>query len=314
MPSRTPARRTASYGTPRLERATACARPLRFELSSAGLAGLLAALARLPWLIAYLLTVPSREVRLSRSEQGHLIRAQLALRRLGIPRYRLAQGVLELPASFQAYLRGHHRQAVRTNIRRAREQGVECRYTAMTAASRARLPADALTLAAFSETCEVAERYEIEFPGNPGECWWACDANGKIVGRAWLTVDSDCALLHTLLCTRKGVRWLLHSAIVERLCAGGCPLLLTNSFDAPLLEPGQQYFQQLLGYTIARLRPRPRRDSSELAFGGAGLSATSKALITTLAVGACAAMLGRFVALAIARGAQPRLAARSKER
>jgi len=55
-------------------------------------------------------------------------------------------------------------------------------------------------------------------------------------------------------CSERYARWLLHTAIVERLCAVGCRLLLTNSFDVPLMAPGQQYFQRLLGYSIARVR------------------------------------------------------------
>jgi hypothetical protein len=34
-------------------------------------------------------------------------------------------------------------------------------------------------------------------------------------------------------------------------------LLFTNSYDAPLSTQGQQHFQHLLGYSVARLCPRP---------------------------------------------------------
>jgi hypothetical protein len=51
---------------------------------------------------------------------------------------------------------------------------------------------------------------------------------------------------------------LLHTAIVEHLSAVGCPLMLTNSDDVPFMPAGHQHFQHLLGYTIARIRPRVR--------------------------------------------------------
>lgn len=263
---------TNSYGSRRLRRASQCARALRFELRSLGPIGLTQTLLRVPSLALFLLRVPCLDVHLSASEPGRMLAAQLSLRRLGIPRYRLAQGVLALPPSITDYLRGRSRQAVRTNIRRALEQGIVCHYMPLTVAAQTALPgAVTLTLARPGDRCEIAGDWvaanAIEVTGTPGECWWACDATGTIVGHAWLTVDERCAVLHALGSSRPGVRWLLHSAIVERLCASRCEVLLTNSFDAPLMEPGAQYFQALLGYTIARVRlhrPHPRHTSAAL--------------------------------------------------
>jgi hypothetical protein len=69
-----------------------------------------------------------------------------------------------------------------------------------------------------------------------------------------VTVDDECALLHSMTSSERYARWLLHTAIVERLCAARCRLLITNSFDVPLMAPGQQYFQRRLGYSVARVR------------------------------------------------------------
>jgi hypothetical protein len=73
-----------------------------------------------------------------------------------------------------------------------------------------------------------------------------------------VTVDEHCALVHSLVTSESDVRWLLHTAIVEDLCDRGCRQLLTNSHDAFLMPPGQQYFQRLLGYSIGRVRPSAR--------------------------------------------------------
>ncbi|MHB1467638.1 MAG: hypothetical protein ACYCU0_10415 [Solirubrobacteraceae bacterium] len=43
------------------------------------------------------------------------------------------------------------------------------------------------------------------------------------------------------------MRWLLHEEIVERLCLTGQELLITNSSDVPVLSPGSQHLQHLLG-------------------------------------------------------------------
>ncbi len=79
----------------------------------------------------------------------------------------------------------------------------------------------------------------------------------------WAPGPDDCraGLLQGMVSTVSYARWLLHTAIVERLC-GECTLLLTNSDDVPLLSSGNQHFQRLLGYSIVRIRAR--RSWSEL--------------------------------------------------
>lgn len=192
-------------------------------------------LARLPALIRYLRGVPRACVALSDRPTGRLIAAHLDLTYLGIPRFRLAQGVLHLPPDFATYLRGRRRQAVRTNVRRASQRAIVCQHRTL----------DSWT----------PDDRDLRMSA-PTEYWWATNRNGEIVGEAWLTVDGACALLHALECSENGVRWLLHTALVQSLCDAGCPLLLTNSCDVPLLPAGQRYFQRLLGYSVARLCPQ----------------------------------------------------------
>lgn len=142
-----------------------------------------------------------------------------------------------MPAEYGAYLRGRSRQAVRTNVARARAEGIRCTHTVVSGWT----PLD-----------------HGQAPAAPAERWQARDRAGVFVGEAWLTIDDDCALMHSLATTRSGVRWLLHTAIVEDLCDRGCGRLLTNSHDAFLMPAGQQYFQHLLGYSIGRVHPSPR--------------------------------------------------------
>jgi hypothetical protein len=225
----------SGYGSDRLGRATTCAHALRFEAAQLGPLRAARTLWQLPALFAYLLGLARVDVRLSDDPAGLAIREHLALRRWGFPRFRLAQGILQLPPDFANYLRGRRRQALRTNMRRSTDRGIECH----------------------SRTVAAWRRHE---PGvtklAPVEHWWATGSNGATVGEAWLTIDRECALLHGLTSAEPYARWSLHTAIVERLCQSGRNMLITNSFDAPLMGPGQQYFQRLLGYSIARLRPR----------------------------------------------------------
>lgn len=194
---------------------------------------------QLPTLVVYLLTLPRVEIPVSNSETGSTIREHLSLRTWGLPRFRLAQGILHLPPHFDAYLRGRRRQALRTNLHRARERGIVCH----------------------SEKLSAWSRRAGELGGVPVEHLWAVDANGTSIADAWVTVDDDCALLHEMTSTALYGRWALHAALVERLCRRGCSLLITNSHDAPLMPPGQQHFQHLLGYSIARLHPARRGGS-----------------------------------------------------
>lgn len=176
-----------------------------------------------------------------------MIGEHFAIRDDGRLRYRHAQGVLPLPAEVSQYLRGHHRQALRTNLNHARRAGFTVDHHHLDGWEPG--PGD-------SRGGEIT-------PG-PIERWDALDRDGGIVAQAVLSVDEEVALLHGLVSSASYARWLLHTAIVERLC-GDCGLLLTNSDDVYLLSPGNRHFQRLLGYEIARLRlAGPHRGRSSL--------------------------------------------------
>jgi hypothetical protein len=180
--------------------------------------------------------LPVTDLRLTASPSGRMIAEHFAIRDGDAFLYRAAQGVLALPGDFAAYMRGRHRQAVRTNVGRARRAGltafgtaVDCWYPGLDDTRRA-----AIT------------------PG-PVERWVVLDAAGSIAAEAILSVDDAVALLHGSVSFAPDARWLIHTAIVERLC-GNAEVLLTNSPDAYFLGPGHQHFQRLLGYRISRLR------------------------------------------------------------
>jgi hypothetical protein len=225
--------RATGYGSPLLAKASACACALRY---AGGLSADLArALCGLPYLIGLLCLAPRTRLSLSESPAGKCIRAHLRLRRWGLPRFRLAQGVLHLPEDYASYLRGRKRQAVRTNVARARSRGIQCTHA---------------TVYGWLLDGHSGEQRA------PAECWQARNRAGTLVGEAWVTIDAECALLHSMTTSETDVRWLLHAAIIEQLCGRGARQLLTNSHDAFLMTPGQQYFQHLLGYSVERVRVR----------------------------------------------------------
>src|SRR5215211_716615 len=65
--------------------------------------------------------LPTLTVSVSDSPTGRVIRKELNRRALGVPTGRLARACLILPDDGRAYLRGKSRQALRTNLSRARE-------------------------------------------------------------------------------------------------------------------------------------------------------------------------------------------------
>jgi hypothetical protein len=179
--------------------------------------------------------LPPAELRLTDSRSGRLIAEHFAIRDGDRFRYRSAQGALSLPADFAVYTRGRHRQALRTNVGHARRAGITITSYA---------------LDDWEPGVGDARRGAIS-PG-PVERWVAFNADGTYAADAILSVDHEVALLHGLVSFVPNARWLLHQAIVERLC-GECGLLLTNSEPAYLLSAGNQHFQRLLGYRISRL-------------------------------------------------------------
>ena len=227
------------FGSPALAAATRVAQACS-AVSGTGVPALLAQIrAGLPRLVWYWMQLPGAAVACSDRPEGRVIRQQLAYREPGRMQRRRAQGVLFLPDSFSSYLKGRHRQAVRTNVANARRRG---------------LTVSARTIEDWTVDPDDPRAGQVTAAA-PLEVWTAFDANGETVGEAVLTVDDETALLHWAVSSVKDARWLLHTEIVSRLC-GSCRTLITNTEDVPLMGAGSQHYQRLLGYSIVRLRAR----------------------------------------------------------
>jgi hypothetical protein len=179
------------------------------------------------------------------SPTGRAIRAYLEERRYGVPTHRVAQSVLVLPRSSQVYLRGRHKQAVRTNLHRARDEHLSC-------AQLTNLPEREAFAAEYADSWErklLIERPEAE--------WWVVfEAEGQPAGLGVVSVDSEVALIWSLVCRSHLARWLLHTEIVTELANRGVTCLLVAARMAPVLDPGMHYFQRRVGYQVAHLKLR----------------------------------------------------------
>jgi hypothetical protein len=186
--------------------------------------------------------LPQVPIRLSAGPAGRMIRQHLAIREGGAYKYRQVQGVLMLPPDMAVYLRGRRRQAVRTNLRRAQEAGL-------------------VVSSGIIETWRPGptdSRGDHLTPG-PIERWVVHDAEGRLVADSIMSVDDEVALLHGMVSIQTWehateARWLLHTAIVERLCGHCKVLLVVSDVAAYALSEGHRHFQRLLGYEVARVR------------------------------------------------------------
>jgi hypothetical protein len=167
-----------------------------------------------------------------------------------------AQAVIQTSVKEHEYLAGRHRQAVRTNIRRARELGITATrlggYDEFAAASApvysSRSGGDAV-LAAMRKP-----------PPSDEFAWYSAST---VTHEAPITVASvalfgDFAVLAVMVgnqdYARIGyARYLLHTFVLGDLAAHGIRHLIVGS--ALRESNGNQYFQRLLGYRICNVEP-----------------------------------------------------------
>ncbi len=230
------------YGGDQLERA--CELVEHFPRGTTSLRGSRLDAVRSLWSV--MTSLPRLSVTLTSSPNGREIDRQLSLRRWGVPKNRIAQAVMPVPASEEAYLRDGHR-IVRRQVRRARAAGVSCEV-----------------LRGEGERAGVRRSLAPRMPGLNGwldvlpypsdACWWvARSANGDPIGLAVVVADSDWALLRILLSKDHPARYLLHTEIALALGRTGVRYLMTSSPMVPRMEPNVRYFQWMLGYQVAHL-------------------------------------------------------------
>jgi hypothetical protein len=182
---------------------------------------------------------------------GRRLVAKYAGRECGIPRD-LAVSVLPLPEVPEDYLRGKSRQALRTNSRRAREQGITCRAV------------DPIETAHRLGQVVPDRWYRDLVPGAQndlyaGLCtgWVAEAADGTTEVLALTSAAGPLARLDLMLSApdREGdARYLLSAHLVTELAASGARLLAVDG--ALTLAPGLRHFQHLLGFGQATLDVR----------------------------------------------------------
>jgi hypothetical protein len=169
-------------------------------------------------------------------------------------RGRLAQAVLELPAAERDYLAGRSRQALRTNLRHARERGVT---SARVLAYGEWLEAASVILAARPDGRRAGQEMSQPGPGQRVAYYVARDAGQAPLAFAAVALFGPFAVLVSLLShpgqhpLSSWARYQLHTCLALDLGRAGARHLLVGS--ALRETAGNQHFQHLLGYRARNL-------------------------------------------------------------
>ncbi len=254
------------YGGPYF--AAASALPLHTGLGRPGrLLTLLAAALRQPRglaaLIVLLLRTRTEEVLLSQSALGHELSLYFDQRFLGaFPQNRLCRAVLILPTCHADYLRGRHRQALRTNLRRADAAGIRCEWItepqqaihACRGILRARRH-ESMTEAEIDRTIRAWSKL---LAGSDITLGVARSKIGTPLALIAAAIDDRVCLIHSAVASNHEARWALHNHLVRFVIARGVEYLLCDGggpFGALGFEPEIHHYQRLLGYELRHLVP-----------------------------------------------------------
>jgi hypothetical protein len=213
-------------------------------------------------LVVLLFGTRSEQVPLSSSLTGRALSAYFDERSLGIfPRNRLCRGLLMLPKDHADYVRGRHRHALRTNLRKAGAAGIRCET--ISDASRV-----------FDELTEIVNHRRIRL--NAAEqtrmASWAAmltgpemtvmiarDRLGSPLAITGVVIDDAVGLICAAVASSHPARWALHDYLVRSLIARGVSYLLAaggGPFGALGFDANVHHYQRLLGYELRHLKPR----------------------------------------------------------
>lgn len=168
---------------------------------------------------------------------------------------RRAQAVLELPTVEEHYLAGRPKQALRTNLRHARDLGLTSNriptYEAWFAAA-------SVVMRARRDGAAAARDLDKPGPGQHMAYYLVCDPDETPLAFARAALFGQFAVLFTMLShqdrhpSASWARYQLHTFLALDLGCSGVKYLLVGS--ALRESAGNQYFQHLLGYRARNLR------------------------------------------------------------
>lgn len=172
-----------------------------------------------------------------------------------------AVSVLFLPKAGADYLKGRSRQALRTNLTKAKALGLSAKEAESTTFRRA--VADQLECGA---NINYLDAVLAEETTRHMRHWLGYDADGNPIGFARLLIDGDIAWLKVMVCQRERknsiVRYKLAAEIFQSLADTGIKLIINVS--ALQLDEGLIYFGQRLGFETVKIEINTRSRSPRI--------------------------------------------------
>lgn len=213
--------------------------------------------SRVVALIALVMRTQCETVSFSDSQAGQTLRAYFTRSCLGVlPLNRLCRGVLVLPERHADYLRGHRREAVRRNLRRAAAAGITCEPIGNRSQA-----AELLTQLARSRESPMTSEYTrvwreaIHRPET--ELFVAVDPDGEPRAVAGIVADDMVGLIRFAMANHHEARWALHDHIVATMIERRVRYLIAEgggAFGALGHSPSIQRYQHLHGYELRHLK------------------------------------------------------------
>lgn len=179
------------------------------------------------------------------------LRARLGARLLLVPDRRSAVAVLAVPPDVAVYLAGRKRQALRTNLRRAREHGIA---VAEVTDGDAQIDYVERVLAARNDTWLCQHREWLERAAGVGlvQSFAGHGPDGSVLTVALVVADRPWALLRLCVSVQGKVaaysRYATHVSMVDALGRSGIRTLIVDSVLD--VTPGIRYFQARLGFEL----------------------------------------------------------------
>ena len=239
------------YGSQEFLAASDLARRLPY---SPGVSDLMGSVVRNPALIRVLVAIwrlPVVDLRVRRADVEAWSGAYFGPARRG----RRAQAVLDLPTVEEHYLAGRPKQALRTNLRHARNLGVTSERIPT---YEAWFEAASVIVQARGDGKAVGREMDKPEPGQHVAYYVARDAHETPLAYAGVALFGQFAVLFAMLShpdrhpSASYARYQLHTFLALDLGSSGVKHLLVGSL---LRETaGNQYFQHLLGYRARNLR------------------------------------------------------------
>jgi len=248
-------RRDFGYGSREFRAASDLARRMPY---SPRVSALIRSVARDPAVIRALVAIwrlPVVDLQVGRADADAWLGDDASPVGCMIQNARWAQAVLDLPTTEEHYLSGRPRQALRTNLRHARDIGVTS-YRVLTYEEW--FEAASVILAGRSDGADMTTEITKPELGQRVAYYLASDADKTPLAFARVALFGQFAVLFTMLShldrrpSASWARYQLHTFLALDLGSSGVEQLLLGS--ALRGTAGNQYFQHLLGYRIRNLR------------------------------------------------------------